>query len=369
MSTFPASAAVGPSGVGLEWNDLSVILAICRQGSLSGAARALRVNHSTVFRRIVAIEERTGVRFFERLPHGYAMTDAGRSAMYYAERIEAEVHALGREVLGQDMRLQGKVRVTSPEGMAVRMMPSLLAAFAREHPGVSVELVGGSLAVDLSRREADIAIRATSKPPGSGFGRKIGAFRVGLYAAPEYARRHAAVPLGERDWCMILGSVAWLVPHVWKKRELGERRLVFSASSVISVINTTAEGVGMTMLPCYLGDADERLVRVGALVDELTMELWVLTHPDLRHTARVKTLMAFLYEAMMRERDLFAGERVAKPGEAKKSATKKSAAKKSATKKSAAKKSATKKKSAAKKKAGSKRAATRSAEVERGGKA
>ena len=113
MSLFPIQAAANRQRPALEWSDLAVILAICRAGSLSGAARTLGNNHSTVFRKINAIEDKTGVRFFERLPEGYAMTDAGRTAMQYAERIEAEVHALGREVLGQDMRLQGKITLTA----------------------------------------------------------------------------------------------------------------------------------------------------------------------------------------------------------------------------------------------------------------
>lgn len=108
------TAAASPKVIEPDWNDLAVILAVCRSGSLSGAARILGHNHSTVFRKINAIEEKTGVRFFERLPHGYVMTEAGQTAMRYAERIESEVHALGREVLGQDLQLRGNIRVTSP---------------------------------------------------------------------------------------------------------------------------------------------------------------------------------------------------------------------------------------------------------------
>lgn len=115
MSTFPAGAAVGPANKELEWNDLSVILAMCRAGSLSGASRILVQNHSTIFRKINAIEEKTGIRFFERLPDGYVMTEASETALRYAERIENGVHALSREVLGQDTRLQGKIRATALE--------------------------------------------------------------------------------------------------------------------------------------------------------------------------------------------------------------------------------------------------------------
>lgn len=307
MSTHTNNAAVGPRAMDLEWNDLGVILAICRAGSLSGAARMLGHNHSTIFRKINAIEDKTGVRFFERLPDGYAMTEAGQIAMRYAERVENEVHALGREVMGQDMRLQGKIRVTAPEGIATMLAPEILARFCRRHPDVSIELSGGSAAMDLVRREADVAIRATKKPPDTSLGRKICDFRVGVYASPQYLQQHPERSLRDQNWCLIQGTVNWLVPHVWKKKQHGEQQTVFTSSTSLAVIHAAAAGMGVTMMPCYLGDADNRLVRVGELIEPLTMELWVLTHPDLRHTARVKALIAYLHESLTKQSALFEG--------------------------------------------------------------
>jgi DNA-binding transcriptional LysR family regulator len=310
MSTSPAGAAVGSGNMELEWNDLTVILAICRAGSLSGAARMLGQNHSTIFRKINAIEDKTGVRFFERLPDGYAMTEAGETALRYAERIESEVHALGREVLGQDMRLQGKIRVTAPEGIAVQIAPGLLAEFCRLNPGVSIEMTGGSPALDLSRREADVAIRATTNPPDASLGRKVCTFRFGIYSSPGYLKENQDKPLQEQNWCLLQGVVDWLVPLIWKKKAHGERRTIFTSSASFAVLSATAAGMGFTMMPCYLGDADTRLVRVGEPAEALTMELWILTHPDLRHTARVKALLAYMYEALKKDADLFEGRRV-----------------------------------------------------------
>jgi len=145
---LPAPSAT--DAIDLDWNDIAVILAVCRARSLSGAARALGQDHSTVFRKVNAIEQRTRVRFFERLPHGYEMTEAGETALRYAERIEAEVHALGREVLGRDMRLQGKVRLTAPEGFSIHLAPKLIAEFRALNPGVSVEIAGAAAASDLA---------------------------------------------------------------------------------------------------------------------------------------------------------------------------------------------------------------------------
>ncbi|MGD8642227.1 MAG: LysR family transcriptional regulator [Gammaproteobacteria bacterium] len=312
MSTFPSNAAVKAPEKEMEWNDLMVILAVCRAGSLSGAARILGQNHSTIFRKINSIEEKTSVRFFERMPDGYKMTDAGVTAMRYAERIESEVHALGREVLGQDMRLQGKIRVTAPEGMTVQVLPKLFAEFCRQHPEVSIEIAGGSTAVDLTRREADIAIRATAKPPDTSLGRKVCDFRFAIYASPQYLKDHKKVPLQEQNWCFIQGSDGWLVPLIWKKKAHTKQYTVFESGLAMAVLNAAAEGMGVTMMPCYLGDADDRLVRVTNVLESLTLELWILTHPDLRHTARVKALMAILYEALTRDEDLYSGQKVRK---------------------------------------------------------
>lgn len=308
MSTEALKNLAQDKSFQLEWSDLSVILAVCRTGSLSGAARSLGQNHSTIFRKINAIEQKTGVRFFERLPGGYSMTEAGMTALQYAERIENEFHALAREVLGQDTRLQGKIRVAAPEAFTTQISPRLFAEFCRQHPQVTIEVAGGHSALDLSRREADVAIRATTKPPDASVGRQVCDFRFAIYATPDYLKKHKDIPLSEQNWCLIQGTVGWLTPFIWKKKEQGERMTVFSCTTTLAVLNAAAEGMGLTFMPCYVADVDKRFVRVGKPVEALTMQLWILTHPDLRHTTRVKALMDFLYDSLSKDADLFAGQ-------------------------------------------------------------
>jgi len=204
----------------MAWSDLEVVLAICRAGSLCGAARDLGCTHSTVFRRINAIEKSVGVRFFERLPRGYVMTEAGQVALTYAERVESEFHALHREVLGRDAELRGDVGITAPQGLVDGLLPALMAEFRRRHPRVTIELTGGSPALHLRRREADIAIRDTRQPPDDALGRRICAFRFGYYASPDYLAAHGDRALADHDFIAMTGSVGWLVPHVWKTQEL-----------------------------------------------------------------------------------------------------------------------------------------------------
>jgi len=293
----------------LDWSDLAVILAICRGESLSGAARALGQTHSTVFRRINAIEEKTGVRFFDRFRHGYVMTAAGQTAMQYAERIESEFHALGREVLGQDSRLRGRIRVTCPEALGEEHAPAIIARFCAGHPEIAIDLVPGHGAVDLNKREAELAIRATKSPPEASYGRKVCDFGVALFASPDYLAGQAKTPLSEQRFCLIEGTAKWLVPLIWKSEEIGERQTVFQCRASRAVQNAAALGLGISLLPCYIGDADERLVRASDTIRHLDMELWVLTHPDLRKTARVRALMAHFHDELARDADLFAGMR------------------------------------------------------------
>ncbi|MCV2868474.1 LysR family transcriptional regulator [Defluviimonas sp. WL0002] len=292
----------------LDWNDLELILAICRAESLSGAARMLGQTHSTIFRRINAAEARTGVRFFDRFPHGYVMTDAGRAAMAHAERMENEVHALGRTILGRDENLRGRIRVTCPESFAEEHAPGMIARFCRKHPEIQIDLAPGHGAADLNRREAEVAIRATRAAPTSAFGRKICDFRFALYSSSAYLALAGRKPLPDHDFCLIEGTLGWLVPRIWKTAEQGEQRVVFQCRASRAVQNAAAEGLGLTFLPCYVGDADDRLLRVSDPIAWLDLDLWVLTHRDLTNTARVRAFMTHLYGELSARAYHFGGD-------------------------------------------------------------
>ena len=292
----------------LEWNDLSLILAIGRAESLSGAARTVGQTHSTVFRRINAVEERTGVRFFDRFRTGYVPTDAGRLAMTAAERIEGEVTALGREVLGRDGRLTGPIRVTCPEVFADGHAVRIAGDFTRLHPGIRIDVIPARASLDLDKREAEVAIRATSSAPEGAWGRKVCDFANTFYASRDYAEAHRGATPEELRFVLIEGVSHWLVPLFFPDAETAMEHVVFQSPQVRAVQNACAAGMGIAGLPTFSGDADPRLVRVAVPVAAYTMELWVLTHPDLRGTARVRALMAHLYEDLAAHRALFEGD-------------------------------------------------------------
>jgi len=290
----------------MQWDDLTILLAICRAGTLSGAAQTLDLNHSTVFRRLNRIEEDMGVRFFERLPHGYAMTEAGEAAMRAAERIDSEVLGLTRELHGRDLRLQGSIRLTAPEGVSLHLLSEPLNRFCRQHLEIRIELDVTSNDLELSRREADLAIRVTSAPPDTTLGRRLCRFAVCAYASRQYLQDNPHGRLADYDWLLPNDSIEWFLPSMWKKERQQVHR-VMSSNNTSLLIEAARAGLGVIPLPCFWGDPDNELLRAIEPPGDSKLDLWLLTHPDLRNTARVRALMNFLHESLKHSIDLLEG--------------------------------------------------------------
>ena len=291
----------------MEWDDLKIILAIGRAGTLSGAAKLLKINHSTVFRRINIIENNLNVRFFERMPTGYVLTEAGNIAMHTAKRVDDEMNGLARTLVGKDLRLQGTIRVTSPEGVSLKLLQPIFALFLKENPDIQIDLVVTGSTLQLSRREADLAVRVTNKPPDTSIGRKICHFRFAIYASRQYLKTKKDTILKDHNWILLDDSSNWFPQSVWKKMGHPGAKIIFSSDSTMAVVNAVKDGLGVAPLPCFLGDSEKKLVRVVEPNAEMALELWLLTHPDLRHTARVKALMTFLHKSLESKKNLIEG--------------------------------------------------------------
>lgn len=292
---------------GLEWNDLRLLLAIGRTGSLSGAAKELRNDHSTIYRKLQAIEKRMGVRFFERRNSHYQITKAGEAAVGVAESFEREVLDLEREVVGQDSRLEGNIRVSAAEGPAATLLPGVLARFQRNHPGVTLELISEFGRSDLNRREADVALRITKSPPNSSLGRYICNFAFCSYASPAYLERAGSRSLEEHDWIIFAPTKDWTIPAIFPSENMLEARTVMSTNSVQAAVAAAKEGVGALTISAFLVENSTDLIRIAGPFEELSLELWVLAHSDLRETARVTALMDHIARELRNDRHLFEG--------------------------------------------------------------
>ncbi|MCZ0732770.1 LysR family transcriptional regulator [Phreatobacter sp. AB_2022a] len=297
-----------------DWNELRLVLAVQRAGSLTTAAQALGIDHSTAFRRLKALETRLGVRLFERLPGGvYAPTAAGQRMALSAERMEDEVLALDRDLSGRDHRLAGRLRVTCSETLAYSRLTGHLAAFRAVHPGIVVELVIDNRVLSLSRREADIALRPIRPKEGDLWGRKLADVAWAVYGAPAYLDR-AAGRLGVPADLSLHELVGWeetatgIGAADWLGRTVPVEAFVYRTNSLVNQFTAARAGIGLALLPCYLGDAAPDLVRaLPAPIADLAGELWIVTHADLKATARVRAFFDEVGERLARERELFEG--------------------------------------------------------------
>jgi len=291
-----------------NWNDLRVFLAVARAGSLSGAAEELGVNHSTVFRRIGAFETELGVRLFERLQNGYLLTPAGEELRDGALRIEEEIAGLSRKVTGQDLRLSGTVRVTTIDMLALGLLPRHLAAFHAAFPGIEVDLVIDNATLSLSRREADIALRVGNTPPETLVGRRAGRLVFAVYRSADYCAHSPETDLAQHDWIGFDSEHAALARRF--AAYLPEARPILRTNSVAAALAATQAGIGLAILPCGLADLEPDLVRVAPVPDDFTLDLWLLTHEDLRQTARIRAFLDFLAEALAKEAPLLQGRKI-----------------------------------------------------------
>jgi DNA-binding transcriptional LysR family regulator len=296
----------------LDWDDLRIVLAIGRAGGLSGAARVLGFNHSTVFRRIGQIEAKLGARLFERMREGYAPTAAGEAAIALAGRFDEELVSLERRLAGHDLRPSGTVRVTTTDTLIPVLAPCF-AALRQAHPEIVLEVIASNGFASLGQRDAEVAIRPSLTAPEGLFGRRIGGIGFAVYGAAEYlARRPGVTDLAAHDWIAPDDSLAQIRSARWLREVLPEARVVQRVNTLVGMRELAKAGLGLAALPCYLGDPEPMLRRVLPPVAEMEGALWLLTHPDLRHVARIRAVLDVLGRALAANADLLDGSRATK---------------------------------------------------------
>jgi len=287
----------------MDWNLLCDFLAIARSGSLAGAARLRGLNHSTVYRRLNQLEAQLGSRLFERLQSGYQLTEAGERLLPFARNMETEAFAAERSLTGTDRSLRGEVRLTAPENLAYAYLPAYLQAFHTRYPDIRVSILVSNADLDLNRREADVALRATDRPPEHLVGRKILDIDWGVFAAPSFLRAHGTPQqldaLKEFDWAGPEAALLHLPAFAWVERHIPQHRIRVRGSTLNTLAAMAGVGLGLTVLPD--DQARSGLLRVMDFAPGTGAGFWLLTHPDLRHTGRVTALMEFLTDAFRRE--------------------------------------------------------------------
>jgi DNA-binding transcriptional LysR family regulator len=282
----------------LEWGDLRVFLAVCRTGTHAGAARALRVAATTIGRRLAALEDSVGARLFARTPDGLAPTQAARTLLPRAERVEAEIQDAARELTGADARPTGTVRVTCGDGFGTFVLGPALPAFLAAHPGLSVEVIPSVRVLDLTRGEADVALRLFRPREKSLVARRIGTERWALYASPAYLARRGA-PRNARDLAMhdiviYDRDLDRMRSQAWFLRIASGAKVAVRTSATTILHAACAAGAGIALVTrSYVRD-DPRFVNVLPGLEAPASEMWLVTHADVRASARVAATIRLL---------------------------------------------------------------------------
>lgn len=277
----------------MNWNGLKVFLAIAESGSLSGAAQVLHHNHSTIFRRLNALEEELSVRLFDRLPTGYALTAEGERMLVLARGAQESVHAIEREVAGRDLAPSGTVRLTTAPNLARTLVPKALKRLRKTYPAIHVEVSVGDGDYDLSRREADLALRATQQPPDHLVGRKLA--NLNWWFCDSNSKRRKISKLAEIEHQPLIGAdrtLQRLEVFRWLEAHYGQQ--IVARTNDLSTMAAMAKArIGIALLP---SDQEENGLSRLFKVPDVHGELWLLTHPDLRNVKKIKTVWDALAE-------------------------------------------------------------------------
>jgi DNA-binding transcriptional LysR family regulator len=293
-----------------DWNDLRYLLAIARTGSLAGAARDLGVEHTTVGRRLAALEATLGARLFLRGPAGLSATPAGLEILPIAEEIATRVETIERRVSGADARVEGTVRLTTSETISGYFTKQFWALRYR-HPELMIEILSGNRAYDLSRGEADLAVRVRETTEPDLITRKLGRAVWSLYAAPSYLERKGAPAAPEdlrgHDLISFDESLGAVPGALWLQEHGEGANIVMRGNSIVAVLNAAIFGMGLALLPCFMGDAEPALRRLTPRALGLR-DVYLVVHPDLARVARVRAVMEFIVEVFERDAALWSGE-------------------------------------------------------------
>ncbi len=281
----------------MDWDDLRHFLAVARSGSLTEAARELKASAATVGRHIDALETRLEARLFEHRSTGYALTDTGRALLARAIEVEAAVLGVEREAASSDV-LSGRVRIASTEDMASMVIVPNIGGFVERYPNIAVELVSSTPTVNLTRRDADIALRSVRPESGDLMMRRTGVVDLAVYCSRTYAEARG-LEQGICDFDKVetitwIEEMAGLRGGPWLAEHAPRSRVTLHVNSSRLIYSACVAGLGVAILPCFGGDRDPTLVCLVPPQQVQTLDLWLVVHRDLAHAPRVRAVMDFL---------------------------------------------------------------------------
>jgi DNA-binding transcriptional LysR family regulator len=300
----------------ISWDEFRLVKAIADTGSLAGAGDVLSLNHSTVFRRLNALEQDLGSRLFERSRTGYVPTPAGEEMVALANRMFDEVIEFERRVSGRDVKPSGELRVTTNDSFVAHLTTPMFSAFCKLYPEIRLDVVIDNRALNLSKRDADVAIRATAEPPETLVGRRIAAIAWCLYGSEELNLAPSDDPhdFANECWIGFGDAISAIGPARWMARAVPQAKISYRLNTILGLSQAVQSKVGIGMVPCFIGDRTpgmKRLLKAPLVFDA---SLWLLTHPDLKNSARVRAFIDFVGRELMKHKGLIEGQGVAAAG-------------------------------------------------------
>lgn len=283
----------------LSASDLELMLALVRAGTLAGAGERLGVDASTVFRGIQRIERGVGQRLFERSRNGYQALELAHQLAGHAEQLEAQLELARSAAQQTHEQVAGTVRITTTDTILHGLVAPALKPLRTAHPLLHFDLHTGNDLANLNRRDADIAVRATKRPPQHLVGKHIGPIRVALFAA----NKRSGLDLEDA----LAGKAAWVAPDdalpdhpsvLWRKKQAPKIVPAYRVSSILTVMELVAMGLGVGLLPVFLAQGQSKLRQLSEVIDECQSELWLLTHPESRHLRRVAATYTHLAQQL-----------------------------------------------------------------------
>ena len=291
-----------------NWDDHRYFLAIARERTVTAAGKALGVSQPTVSRRLDALESKLKVRLFDRTRHGYELTAVGMDLFNTVQRVEEDLAEADRKIFGKDEDLSGVLRITCTEILLMGYLSPFVWPFLKRHPGIEFSIACTQSLLSLSRGDADLALRFTPHPPDTLIGRRLASSAYAIYAASDAAGdRFKRANRGDWDW---IGVHDEMLNRVLFESVLPDGRFKHQADSMSAMQSMVRSGLGVTLLPCYVADKDPSLRRAEPdPVPDVSFDLWILYHPDVRRVSRIRLFADFIADAIKSDLDLFEGHR------------------------------------------------------------
>ncbi len=303
---------------GLAWDDFKLVRAITETRSLNGAAERLQVNHSTVFRRLGHLEERLGVQLFERSRLGYEPTSYGEEMSAFAQRMDDDVTTFTRRIAGRSPAPAGELRVTTNDTLITNYLSPIFARFIAAYPEISLDIVVTNRNLNLSKRDADVAIRPTDTPPETLVGRRLATLGWAFYGRKVDFSGDDLLNgflsgkvdwngLFSRNWVSLGDTFGNMKVVRFLRESVQPEKIVYRVNTVLGLAEAVEAGIGLGALPCFIADRRPALLRLAEPQPDFSTGLWLLTHADLRHSARVRAFMDFVATEIATDRKLIEG--------------------------------------------------------------